>query len=373
MLFTTSGVEPRPVHPRAEPNLMKAKRKPGSAILCILFSCAPGFVVMKANTIRTILMHVLFALWVSLFALLWVGCAGPVRPSPIHADDLEAVDPASIHRASIDQASTGKGNLSPSLRLFRLAPGVAGAHSHDLDFLRSLLDQRQNRPLSPSIPLVPEELEGLQRFLPCADCGEPMPGTFAPGPLESNVLFKFKGSNRTFSLTQQNAGSYIDEERPVTLEEKGRIIFTETVCQSTFDLPLLYTRLIDGRLAFEYLEGPCGPHTRWNSFFDGSNINRTFHADSSRQVFVFWEKIGFITRRAGKDLLLFNGHIISPPFDCIRGYLPEDPAPPLLEIYSDGRLLFGARDGKNIYLGIINLADFLGKGKDDFRFVTGDK
>ena len=212
-----------------------------------------------------------------------------------------------------------------------------------------------------------EGLDVLSRCDPtafegCSSSGDD--SIFIPKRAESNVWFKYRGKDRIFSITQVSFRSFLNEDKPIQLEENGKRLFSAQVCQGTYDFPLLYARLIDGKLAFEYLEGPCfdersGQSAKFNSYYGGININQTYHVRGSRQVFVYKGKIGFVMDKGHREVIFFNGQEISTAFDCIRGFNHEDPTPPLLEVYDNGTLLFGARLGTIYYLGLMDLNQFL--------------
>lgn len=246
-----------------------------------------------------------------------------------------------------------------SLRLFRLDSSLAASYSHDVDRLRSLAAQQMPAAFHSS-RITPELLDILT---PACQFGESCEAqdemSFVPSRADWNVRFKVRGARRSFSITQVSAGIQINEALPIRLEENGRILFTRVVCQGTYDWPLLYPRLIADRLAFEYLDGRCEAGVAWNTFFDGMDINQSFRVKGSRQLFVYKGTIGFVAREGQKERLFFNHRAVGPAFDCLRGFDHEDPTPPLLDVHDNGWVLFGARQGRSLLVGMLNLNELL--------------
>ncbi|MBU0544171.1 MAG: hypothetical protein KKH97_02380 [Proteobacteria bacterium] len=252
-------------------------------------------------------------------------------------------------------------------KLFRLGPNLE-KNPHDIQKLENLL--RENYPLlaKKGALIKEEEFKPLGRCIPGTDypCNKEVEAqiSFIPSPKEKDVFYKYVSENDIYILTQSSKKGYIDETKPINLMKDGKVIFSGVVCQGTFDYPLIYMRLIEGKLTFDYLDGLCfdeqsNKYARMNIFYEGRNINKEFGFERSRYLFSYKGKPGFIIGEENQEYLYFNGKKISSGFDVIRSYNHEDPSPPLLKIYDNGALLFGARKGKDNYIGEIDLNNFL--------------
>jgi len=252
-------------------------------------------------------------------------------------------------------------------KLFRLGTNLE-KNPHDIQKLENLL-RENHQLLAEKGTLIKEEIfDPLDRCIPETDssCNEQVEEqiSFIPGPEEKNIFYKYVSERGIYILTQSSKEGYIDETKPINLMKDGKVIFSGVVCQGTFDYPLIYMRLIEGKLTFDYLDGPCfneqtNEYAHMNIFYEGRNINKEYGFKESRYLFSYKGKTGFILEEEKQDYLYFNGKKISSGFDVIRSYSHEDLSPPLFKLYDNGALLFGARKGKDNYIGEIDLNKFL--------------
>lgn len=252
-------------------------------------------------------------------------------------------------------------------KLFRLGPNLE-KNSLDIQKVENLLRENYSLLAEKGTLIKENKFEPLYRCIPGADspCNEQVEEqiSFIPGPEEKDVFYKYVSENDIYILTQSSREGYIDETKPINLMKNGKVIFSGVVCQGTFDYPLINMRLIEGKLTFDYLDGPCfnentNEYARMNVFYEGRNINKEYGFGRSRYLFSYKGKTGFIIGDEKNEYLYFNGKKISSGFDVIRSYNHEDPSPPILKIYDNGALLFGARKGEDIYLVEIDLNKFL--------------
>ena len=252
-------------------------------------------------------------------------------------------------------------------KLFRLGPNLE-KNPLDIQKLENLLRENYQLLAEKGTLIKEGEFEPLDRCIPGTDssCYEQVKAqiSFIPGPKEKDIFYKYVSEKDIYILTQSTKEGYIDETKPINLMKDGKVIFSGIVCQGTFDYPLIYMRLVEGKLTFDYLDGPCfneqtNEYAHMNIFYEGRNINKEYSFKRSRYLFSYKGKIGFIIEEENQDYLYFNGKKISSGFDVIRSYSHEDPSPPLLKIFDNGALLFGARKGKDNYIGEIDLNKFL--------------
>lgn len=251
-------------------------------------------------------------------------------------------------------------------KLFRLGPDLE-KNSHNIQKIETLLRENYQLLAEKGTLIKDEEFKPLYRCIPGTDshCNEQVEAqiSFIPSSKDKDIFYKYVYENEIYMLIQSSNEGYIDETKPVNLMKDGKIIFSGVVCQGTFDYPLIYMRLIKGKLAFDYLDGPCfdeqtNEYAHMNIFYEGRNINKEYGFNRSRYLFSYKDKIGFIIGEENQEYIYFNGKKISSGFDVIRSYSHEDPSPPLLKIYDNGALLFGARKGKDNYICEIDLNKF---------------
>lgn len=252
-------------------------------------------------------------------------------------------------------------------KLFRLGTNLE-KNQHDVQKLENLLRENYQLLAEKGTLIKEEKFDPLDRCIPKTDssCYEQVKAqiSFIPDPKEKNVFYKYVSEKDIYILTQSATEGYIDETKPINLMKNGKVIFSGVVCQGTFDYPLIYMRLIEGKLTFDYLAGPCfneqtNEYAHMNIFYEGRNINKEYGFKESRYLFSYKDKIGFIIGEENQEYIYFNGKNISSGFDVIRSYSHEDSSPPLFKIYDNGALLFGARKGKDNYIGEIDLNKFL--------------
>ncbi len=277
----------------------------------------------------------------------------------------------SINQKTETQKEAGESSFQETTtfneKLFRLGPNLE-KYSHDIQKIENLLRENYQLLAEKGTLIKEGEFKPLDRCIPETDssCNKQVEAqiSFIPSPKEKDIFFKYISEKDIYILIQSSKEGYIDETKPINLMKDGKVIFSGVVCQGTFDYPLIYMRLIKGKLAFDYLDGPCfdeqtNKYAHMNIFYEGRNINKEYGFKRSRYLFSYKDKIGFIIGEENQEYLYFNGKKISSGFDVIRSYNHEDPSPPLLKIYDNGALLFGARKGKDNYLGEIDLNKYL--------------
>ncbi|MCJ7496187.1 MAG: hypothetical protein MUP68_18430 [Deltaproteobacteria bacterium] len=169
-------------------------------------------------------------------------------------------------------------------RLFRLGPNLE-KNPHDIQKLEILLRENYQLLAEKGTLIKEEEFEPLGRCIPGTDspCCEQVEAqiSFIPSPKEKDIFYKYVSENDIYILTQSAKEGYIDETKPINLMKDGKVIFSGVVCQGTFDHPLIYMRLIEGKLTFDYLDGPCfdeqtNEYAHMNIFYEGRNINKEY-------------------------------------------------------------------------------------------------
>lgn len=122
--------------------------------------------------------------------------------------------------------------------------------------------------------------------------------------------------------------------------------------------PILDARSIMGSPAFTFLVEKKDGKQATNIFFNNELINEKYNIKSSKELFVFKEKIGFIGEENNKSFIFFNGKKISDDFDEIRTGVSAM-SNYIFELYDNGILFFMARRGEKYFFVEIDINEYL--------------
>jgi len=122
--------------------------------------------------------------------------------------------------------------------------------------------------------------------------------------------------------------------------------------------PIWNLGLIDGALTFEY-SAKKDEKMVMNLYYQGEFMNEKFNMDSSKELFIYKEKIGFVAKKDDDTFIWFNGQSVSENFEAIRTQTCCMIPAHVFELYDDGRLLFEGIQGGEARLSEVDLNSFL--------------